>query len=644
LRIADKGWFRYTGPGLVHVKSADTGTINDSRPIEGGLLLRSDKGLLRYDGAQIKRVEGEETDVIRLWGDVSGELLLGTSKGLFRYNGAQIKHIDWDTPAPIRSWHQVARDLLLDTPKGLFRYDGTRVAPIVGHVADEVLEWREVPGGILLLTESEQQVLPNQIVHPKKSLFLYDRIQVEPVEGELPEALHDGYNLQDGLLLGSEKGSFFRQSTLLYYDGTRVESVIGDKIGRLYDWRLTPEDLLLRGESGLFRVVYQPLSGSEIYLDNAPELQGASPSRPRIQTRWSMKHPCSDFADQFGLHVVATTTTGKESNVSTTSGFSARGKVMSFESAVPISDAGNWTFRVVSMMRGTSTDIGKPSDPVSFVAPVAHSTVGSLLSWWRVIAGSGVAALVVLNLVTFSAARYRAAAWRLATDDVWGKTVLAPQMLLLRHWQRAQLWLLDLYVRERRKALSDSPQPFLPLPLTGPNNAVADSDAVLERLASERHVWIQGGAGMGKTAIFEHLIQTHFGGTKATSFDIFRRNGYVLIPIEARRFPEATFDEKGASAWVVACVLSILSQRGLAFADRGLLRAMLDKGTLAVVIDGLNEVARGPSVAAFVTEFPATPSLVTSQESGEQPFETWCLPSSIVDHVDKLLKITSPQR
>jgi hypothetical protein len=98
---------------------------------------------------------------------------------------------------------------------------------------------------------------------------------------------------------------------------------------------------------------------------------------------------------------------------------------------------------------------------------------------------------------------------------------------------------------------------------------------------------------MGKTAMFLHLRQTHFGGIENTAFAIFRRDGYVLVPIEARRFPEAPSDEKGASAWVVACVLSVLSEGGLSFEDRGLLRAMLSKGTLAVAIDGLNEVARG---------------------------------------------------
>jgi hypothetical protein len=251
-----------------------------------------------------------------------------------------------------------------------------------------------------------------------------------------------------------------------------------------------------------------------------------------------------------------------------------------------------------------------------------------------------VAILVIANFLILIAARYSAAAWRFSTDDVsWGGMVLAPQKIVLRQWRFAQLWLLDLYVRERRKALPPQPPPFLTLPLSGPDDAIADSDRVLARLGSTRHLWIQGATGMGKTAITRHLIQRHFGEKETSAFDIFRRDGYILIPIEARRFPEQTFDEKGASAWVVACVLSVLSERGLAFADHGLLRGMLHKGTLAVAIDGLNEVARDQAVFAFASEFPAAPLFVTSQESAETPFEVWHLPRTIAEHVDALLAL-----
>ena len=47
-----------------------------------------------------------------------------------------------------------------------------------------------------------------------------------------------------------------------------------------------------------------------------------------------------------------------------------------------------------------------------------------------------------------------------------------------------------------------------------------------------------------KTATFLQLCQTHFGGSEDTAFAFFQRDGYVLVPIKTRRFPEVPYDEK----------------------------------------------------------------------------------------------------
>src|SRR4051812_44952381 len=86
--------------------------------------------------------------------------------------------------------------------------------------------------------------------------------------------------------------------------------------------------------------------------------------------------------------------------------------------------------------------------------------------------------------------------------------------------------------------------PFMQLPLSGPNKSPADSDTVLARLTSSQRLWVQGAAGMGKTAMFRYLIEQHFAGEEVSAFSIFKRSGYILVPIEARRFPAGTFEEK----------------------------------------------------------------------------------------------------
>ncbi len=498
------------------------------------------------------------------------------------------------------------------------------VVTVEGEPTGAVLSFLDTPGGLLLRAEN--------------GLFRYDGARVVRVGGEPTGGVHDFHDAPGGLLLGAENGLF-------RYDGRHVVHVAGEPTSGVrvrgestryvQDFHDAQGGPLLGAKEGLFRVVLQPLSTSKIVLDNSSQLRGAAPSKLDISTRWTMTHPCSAFADQFNLHVVAMNAKGEDVAKRRAIGFQFHDNAMSFEAAVPVPDNGKWTFRVVSTT-GTEMNIGEPSEAISFVTP---GFLGWLASWWRIFAASSAAFLVALNLAVFAAAHYSAAAWRLATDESWGNTALLPQRLLLRHWQGAQLWLLDLYVRERRKAVASKSLPFLPLPLTGPDGKIADSDSVLARLAAARHLWVQGGTGMGKTAMFLHLRQIHFGGTENTAFAIFRRDRYVLVPIEARRFPEAPFDEKGGSAWVVACILSVLSEGGLSFEDRGLLRAMLRKGTLAIAIDGLNEVARGQAVSAFAAEFPAAPLFVTSQEPGESPFEVWRLPGTIAEHVDGLLKL-----
>ncbi len=118
---------------------------------------------------------------------------------------------------------------------------------------------------------------------------------------------------------------------------------------------------------------------------------------------------------------------------------------------------------------------------------------------------------------------------------------------------------------------------------------------------------------MGKTSLFHHLQETHFG-SNGSAFAVFRCHGYVLIPVEARRFPDALADLSRPWGWVVSCASSVLSENGLGTQDRPLLEAMFRRGTLAIAIDGLNEVGRGSAVAAFAAEFPAMPLLITSQD------------------------------
>jgi hypothetical protein len=671
LLAATNGLSRYKDQRVTKVQGEQTDHIYLFHDTLGQVLLASYKGLFRFKGSRVTKVPGDERiNYIEAFHDTPRGVLIGASNGLFRFDGERTTNA---TAEPILDgWTGQIHEFLVWTPAetllatdfGLFRYDGTRVAKVAGEETGRIYGFFRTSSELLVGAEN--------------GLFLYEGAKTKKVMGSQTGPVFKLYDDFDGVLLmagnglfrykwgvnkveGEKTGSvgkllhpvaggflFSASQGLFRYDGNRIAKVQGEETGQLLaTHNIWENKLVAKGTTfnnwdgqllgmgkGLFHLA-SFLTAKPI-LGNAQGLMGSPPNDQGVHTYWTVTHPCSAYADRFHLHVVATDANGNDLDAGPATGFKTENGTTSFRAVVPIHYEGKWTFRVVTKADGKEINIGQHSDQVTFISP---KFLEQILAHWKSIAGFSTSFLIIFNIFVFAAARYSPAAWRLATNDLWGKNALLLQNLMLRHLQSAQLWLLSLYVSERRNTIGDS-SPYLPLPLTNSTGKFANSDELLKMFGyNARHLWVQGGTGMGKTALFWHLCQTHFGDAQDTAAKIFRRNGYILVPIEARRYPEAPFEEKGASAWVITCVLAVLSERGLSFQDRGLLRAMLYKGTLGVAIDGLNEVARGQAVSAFAAEFPQTPLFVTSQEAGEEPFEVWRLPRTIDDQVEGLLSL-----
>jgi hypothetical protein len=581
-----------------------------------GLLISTDDGFFYYNGKQVSTVPGgEKLDVKQLQPTPDG-LLLGTWNGVQRYAEGRIYPVQGDDTGSISAFYDTPQGLFLATEKGIFRYSEQRIVRIPGERTGEIYEVKDTSHGLLFATEI--------------GLFRYDGKYVSRVVGAPTGAIHSIHRTASEVLLGADIGLF-------RYDGKRIVQIPSEPTGAVEEIEDFDNGVVLSADKGFFATVREPFSEAQVVLENADQLKGASPNKLGIPTHWMLTHPCATFAEAFGIQIAAVNVRSKSKVSRPAAAFHAGGKSMAFESAVPIMDDGDWIFRVVAVTTEGEIQIGKSSAPIKFSTP---GFLTWLSTWWQLIVAVVVIILTLANLSIFFAARYSATAWRMATDASWSATMLLPQKLMLRYWQRAQLWLLDLYVRERHAtfALAKS-SPYLPLPLSRSDGMFVDTGKVINRLKASTHLWIQGGTGMGKTATYFHLCQAHFAEAKPSAFKLFVREGFVLVPFEARRFPDAPLDENGASGWVVSCVASVLARAGLSFDDRGILRAMLRKGTLGIAIDGLNEVPYGQSVLAFASEFSTTPLFITSHEGGEEPFETWRLPRSMSEHVGALCKL-----
>jgi hypothetical protein len=142
---------------------------------------------------------------------------------------------------------------------------------------------------------------------------------------------------------------------------------------------------------------------------------------------------------------------------------------------------------------------------------------------------------------------------------------------------------------------------------------------------------------MGKTALFRNITESHFREHE-TAFAAHAKWECILVAFAARDFA-GNEQDKDDPAWVVDAVRATLSSEGLTFASSALLTRFMESGTIAVAIDGLNEVDRTRAVEAFSRTFSEAPMLITSQQLGSDRFATWRLPTDIREFTFDLLRL-----
>jgi hypothetical protein len=394
-------------------------------------------------------------------------------------------------------------------------------------------------------------------------------------------------------------------------------------------------DLLITTDDAIFELVRDPLTSAIVNLQNRTTLDNSSlDTKVERDFDFTVEHACAPVLGLLGAQIDVTSPGGVAKAVDSANiVVQNKGGSSKITARLLVDRPGTWSFKLSSVQGGSKQEIGIGAQQISFTKVIDARSVVEAIAWWAGMCLGTV--FLIANAAFFVAARRSAKAWRVATDDSLITAPLRLATYCLSHVPMAQVWILDLYF-QRRKATLVAQTAFLPLPLKCGDAAPENSDAVVAPPWTEKRIWIQGGSGMGKTALYRYITTAHFRES-TSAIEAYEKWGCIVAAFSARDYAGGGEDTPDPS-WVIDAVRATLSERGLKIENDALLRRLLESGTIAVAIDGLHEAARTKSVEAFVRAFEATPMLVTSQESGGEQFTTWRLPPDMQAFIDDLLR------
>jgi hypothetical protein len=624
---------------------ADTGVVYGLHKFQGGkVLIGAERGLfLARESNGVLTVEPvwDAGKVRHLHEFPSGQVLIGSDQGLFLARQAN-DSITVETAAKLEATGAIhdlhafsGGGVLVAAGEGLFlarEANGALSIEPAGPPStrppphgpqNPVYRLHEIPGRGILVAAGEGLFLAPQA---------NGTVTVEPAANvEATGAIHDLHAFPGGgVLVAAGEGLFLARevnNTVTLAPAAMRASMHASTINSL---RQVPGGgVLISADNRLLVGVPTSLSDAVVHIQNKKNLDEGPIDRD-VTIDFLMVHDCADIADGLNLKVLVTAPNAEP--ISSVRQFVSFAQSRAAEITLPnlrIDKAGQWSFQLIAWVNNSMRLVGGPQT-LTFVSGPWWER------WWKIIAKAFVVALALLNVALLALARRSTLAWRMATDDGWGTWVLRFATLVMSYVPQAQLWIIDLYYQRIRKRIG-APRPFLPLPLSTKDDSPQTSTEVLAPPWSGRRFWVQGGSGMGKTALFINITQAHFR-EHDNAFAAYSKWGCILVAFAARDFASSG-DDKDDPAWVVEAVRASLASEGLKFANSALLSRFLESGTLGVAIDGLNEVDRTRAVAAFTRTYKDAPVLVTSQQPGGDRFTTWRLPPDIREFASDLLRL-----
>ncbi len=622
---ANTEWFLYDAASGTFQPSgvASTGEITATLDLPGGRLIGGTDGLFRYDfaTASLGPAGGPRTGGVREMRQVPNDVLIGADEGLFLYevSSGSVRSVGDPAMGGVLAMRGVPGGVLIAARGGLFHYNpvsGATRLPPAQEPTGLVFHMLEAPGSVLLWAV--------------QGLFRYDLAEgsVHPMEVANTGAVLVSQAVPGGLLIGAEQGLFRYDSA-----SGSIRAAREAQTGRVAALLDLDGPVLIAAIRGLFRQVARPPDSVTVLAVEPGTLDRSTPSTDRLRVTVGMRHECAPVAAGLGLTLVASHE-GQEiervpARLLGTASPGATDALLAGE--FRFDRPGAWT---LALRQGAMT-LGQP---LAFTVAAPTLWQRAALAWeWLLALGAALYAIAFATLLL--AAHRSAAAFRLLADPAWGRWLGWP-FFLLRHVPAVQRWVLEPWFQAVRATVRMDAAHLDP-PVTNGTGPALPASTLMPLLATAPRLWLQGRSGMGKSSVFAAWERAYFADAAAPSLAAAgRRQGFVLILVPARHYADIAVPEPNRpESWVIECVRRRFEMFGLGEIEPGLVRAMLRGGGFAVALDGMNEVDRDASLAAFARQFPMVRLLVTSQTAAPEGWNGWRLPQDVAELRTGLLEL-----
>lgn len=586
------------------------GSVRSVQELGGIILVGSEQGLFRLDGNDLERIGAStETGAVSSVQQIGDATLVQAKNGLFRLEGNHLRRIGANTGA-ISSVQQIGSAILVSAEKGLFRLEGSEMTRL-GAGTDT--------GAV----SSAQQIGDATLVSAEKGLFrLMDNDLTRLGSGSDIGKVRLVEQAGDVILVSAENG-------LYRLDGEGLQEVMSDSpMTGMVRWAWIGGRLSIRTDDGMLRYT------TETYRAVGPDHALPLNTVTKTPVEFNLS-PCLGVlpAGRFALIRDLSSPAAPASSAPTiAASFRSEGPPTQrvLTATVHPLPAGTWRVRL-------AVRAGEGWEPVS---PPVELRVG--WAWDDYILHYLLLAAPVLGyahtlvfVLLLAGARRSAWCWRVVSDPVWGRAGLWWHFAL-RHVPALQRWVLARWYDTVRHG---EVQPYIPVPLAVPDGTTVAADSLLDRLGSHRRLWVQGGTGMGKSALVEEISRRFFGDHAGLRV-AYRRYGFIPIVVRLRDTLDLKVDPAQPDRWVSELARMALRANGLRVNDAALFRAILEGGGFALILDGANETANAAALEDYARTTPEVRILVTSQADPAKPgFEVLRLPGTVEGLVGPLLAL-----